>query len=115
VLALDQQLEKVAPNLEEGNQERVSTGEAETNPDAVTVTLAVTPAEGEVLVTAEECANNFGGRLALALRPYGEHTIVGTGSTWSETGTPPFCSQLFGLGLPDLKETEGAAEASGQP
>jgi pilus assembly protein CpaB len=115
VLALDQQLEKVAPNLEGGDEERVSTGEAETNPDAETVTLAVTSAEGEVLVTAEECANNFGGRLALALRPYGEHTTVGTGPTWSETGTPPFCSQLFGLGLPDLKETEGAAQASGQP
>jgi pilus assembly protein CpaB len=116
VLALDQQVEKVAPNLDEGaDEERVPTGEAETNPDAATVTLAVTPAEGEVLVTAEECGNNFGGRLALALRPYGEHTTVDTGLTWSETGRAPFCSQLFGLGLPDLKETEGAAEASGQP
>jgi pilus assembly protein CpaB len=115
VLALDQQLEKVAPNLEAGDEERVPTGEAETNSDASTVTLAVTPAEGEVLVTAEECASNFGGRLALALRPYGEHTTVETGPTWSETGTPPFCSQLFGLGLPDLKETEGAAQTSSQP
>jgi pilus assembly protein CpaB len=115
VLALDQQLEKVAPKLDEGEEQRVPTGEGETNPDAATVTLAVTPVEGEVLVTAEECGNNFGGRLALALRPYGEHTIVETGPTWSETGTPPLCSQLFGLGLPDLKESGGVAETSGQP
>jgi pilus assembly protein CpaB len=115
VLALDQQVEKVSPNLEAGEEQRVPTGEGETNPDAATVTLAVTPVEGEVLVTAEECGNNFGGRLALALRPYGEHTIVETGPTWSETGTPPLCSQLFGLGLPDLKESGGVAETSGQP
>jgi len=115
VLALDQQVEKVAPKLDESEEQRVPTGEAQTNPDAATVTLAVTPVEGEVLVTAEECANNFGGRLALALRPYGEHTTVETGPTWSETGTPPLCSQLFGLGLADLKESGGAAETSSQP
>jgi pilus assembly protein CpaB len=115
VLALDQQVEKVSPNLEAGEEQRVSTGEGETNPDAATVTLAVTPAEGEVLVTAEECGNNFGGRLALALRPYGEHTTVEMGPTWSETGTPPFCSQLFGLGLPDLRESEGVAQTSSEP
>lgn len=106
VLALDQQLEKVAPKFEEGEEEGVSTGEGETDPEAVTVTLAVTPVEGEVLVTAEECAANFGGRLALALRPFGEHTNVGVRSTWSETGTPPYCSQLFGVGLENLKQDE---------
>jgi len=105
VLALDQQIEKVAPKLEDGGEERVSTGEGETDPEAVTVTLAVTPVEGEVLVTAEECADNFGGRLALALRPFGEHTAVGLRSTWSETGGLPYCSQLFGVGLKNLKES----------
>jgi pilus assembly protein CpaB len=120
VLALDQQVEKVAPNLEAGDEERVPTGEAETNPDAETVTLAVTPVEGEVLVTAEECANNFGGRLALALRPFGEHTSVGVRSTWSETGGPPICSQLFGLGLANLKaeaeaESQTPTQGSTQP
>ena len=107
VLALDQQLEKVAPMFEEGQEERTLTGEGETNPDAATVTLAVTPVEGEVLVTAEECADNFGGRLALALRPFGEHTAVEVRSTWSETGKVPFCSQLF-----DLKNLEGSVEES---
>jgi pilus assembly protein CpaB len=115
VLALDQQIEQVAPKLEEGQEQRVSTGESETNAEATTVTLAVTPVEGEVLVTAEECANNFGGRLALALRPFGEHTTVEARSTWSETGTPPLCSQLFGLGLIDLKESVGEAQTASQP
>jgi len=106
VLALDQQIEKVAPKLEDGQEERVSTGEGETDPEAVTVTLAVTPVEGEVLVTAEECADNYGGRLALALRPFGEHTTVGLRSTWSETGGLPYCSELFGVGLKNLKQSE---------
>ncbi len=106
VLALDQQIEKVAPKLEDGQEERVFTGEGETDPEAVTVTLAVTPVEGEVLVTAEECADNFGGRLALALRPFGEHTAVGVRSTWSETAGLPYCSQLFGVGLKNLKQSE---------
>jgi pilus assembly protein CpaB len=105
VLALDQQIEKVAPKLEEGDEQRVATDEGEIEPEAVTVTLAVTPVEGEVLVTAEECASNFGGRLALALRPFGEHTAVTLRSIWPETGTPPYCSELFGVGLRNLKQT----------
>jgi Flp pilus assembly protein CpaB len=105
VLALDQQIEKVAPKLEEGDEERVATDEGEIEPEAVTVTLAVTPVEGEVLVMAEECASNFSGRLALALRPFGEHTAVTVRSTWPEGGTPPYCSELFGVGLSNLKQT----------
>ena len=112
VLALDQQVEKVAPKFEEGQEERTPTGEGETNPEAVTVTLAVTPVEGEVLTVAEECAGNFGGRLALALRPFGEHNTVETRSTWSETGSPPLCSQLFGL--KDLKGSEEGSQAPSQ-
>jgi pilus assembly protein CpaB len=102
VLALDQEMEKVAPKVEGGTEAQTSAAEGETKPEAVTVTLAVAPVEGEVLTVAEECAGNFGGRLALALRPFGEHNTVETRSTWSETGTPPLCSQLFGVGLSDL-------------
>jgi len=114
VLALDQQVEKVAPKFEEGQEERTPTGEGETKPEAVTVTLAVAPVEGEVLTVAEECAGNFGGRLALALRPFGEHNTVETRSTWSETGSPPLCSQLFGMGLENLKGEEGGSGAPSQ-
>ena len=114
VLALDQKVEKVAPKFEEGQEERTPTGEGETKPEAVTVTLAVAPVEGEVLTVAEECAGNFGGRLALALRPFGEHNTVETRSTWSETGSPPLCSQLFGMGLENLKGEEGGSGAPSQ-
>jgi len=102
VLALDQEMEKVAPKVEGDTEAQTAAAEGETKPEAVTVTLAVAPVEGEVLTVAEECAGNFGGRLALALRPFGEHDTVETRSTWSETGTPPLCSGLFGVGLSDL-------------
>ena len=115
VLALDQDVETVAPEVEDGEEERVSTGESETNPEASTVTLAVTPVEGEVLTVAETCADNFGGRLALALRPFGEHSSVEVRSTWSETDGPPVCSQLFDLGLENLKDEEENEAPTPQP
>jgi pilus assembly protein CpaB len=112
LLALDQQVEKVAPKLEDIEDERVSTGEGETDPEAVTVTLAVAPVEGEVLAVADKCADNYGGRLALALRPFGDHTTVEVRPTWSETGEPPLCSQLFGVSLANLSGDEGGSEPS---
>jgi Flp pilus assembly protein CpaB len=115
VLALDQQVEKVAPKFEDGEEEeeeRISTGEGETDPEDVTVTLAVAPVEGEVLTVADKCADNFGGRLALALRPFGDHTTVEVRSTWSETGPTQLCSQLFGVELRNLKGTEEESTAS---
>lgn len=119
VLALDQQVEEVAPKVEDGEETRVSVGEGDTDPEAVTVTLAVTPVEGEVLTVADECADNFSGRLALALRPFGDDTTVENRSSWLETAGPPLCSQLFGVGLEDLKDSgeESAAPVlpSSQP
>ena len=110
VLALDQEIEKVAPKVEGSTEAQTAAAEGETKPEAVTVTLAVAPVEGEVLITAEECAGNFGGRLALALRPFGEHNTVETRSTWPETGTPPLCSGLFGMGLSDLSGNSGESQ-----
>jgi len=122
VLALDQQVEKVAPKFEdgeEGEEERISTGEGKIEPEAVTVTLAVTPKEGEVLVTADQCADNYGGRLALALRPFGDHTTVEARSAWPEEADelPPRCAYLFGVGLSNLKaeEEEGSAAPTPPP
>jgi len=118
VLALDQQVEKVAPKFEDSEEgeegERISTGEGKIEPEAVTVTLAVAPVEGEVLVVADKCAGNYGGRLALALRPFGDHTTVEVRSTWSETGETPLCSQLFGVGLKNLKGIEEETSVSSQ-
>jgi pilus assembly protein CpaB len=118
VLALDQQLEKVAPKFEDGaDEERTTTGEGETDPEAVTVTLAVTPKEGEVLVTAETCADNFGGRLGLAVRPFGDHTTVELRTSWpeEEKELPPRCAYLFGVGLSNLKAEADEESATSTP
>jgi pilus assembly protein CpaB len=114
VLALDQEMDKVAPEVEGDEQTRVASAGSKTKPDAVTVTLAVAPVEGEVLATADQCAENFSGRLALALRPFGDHDTVEVRPTWSETGPTPLCSQFFGIGLQNLKEAPGESEGSSQ-
>jgi pilus assembly protein CpaB len=74
---------------------------SEANPEATTVTLAVSPVHGEVLTVAEACGQNFGGRLALALRAFGDSGAVETRSVWAENGAPPTCAGL--LGLPGLQ------------
>jgi pilus assembly protein CpaB len=115
VLALDQEMEKAVPKVEDGQEAQTAAAEGETNPKAVTVTLAVTPLEGEVLTTAEVCSKNFGGRLALALRPFGEHDAIEGRSTWSETGSTPVCSQLFAMGLADLSGEQGGSQSPVAP
>jgi len=119
LLALAQQVAKVAPKFEDSEEgeeeERISTGEGKTDPEAVTVTLAVAPVEGEVLAVADKCADNFQGRLALALRPYGDHDIVGGRLFWSETGETPLCSQLFGVDMKTLKGNDEEVLAPSQP
>ncbi len=67
------------------------------NPEATTVTLAVSPVHGEVLTAAENCGQNFSGRLALALRAFGDSTPVETRSVWADNGAPPTCAALLGL------------------
>ena len=67
------------------------------NAEASSVTLAVSPVHGEVLTAAETCGKNFNGRLALALRPFGESDLVGTRAQWADDGAPPGCAALLGL------------------
>ena len=61
------------------------------------MTLAVSPVHGEVLPPPRRCGKNFGGRLALALRPFGESGLVGTRAQWADDGAPPSCAALLGL------------------
>jgi pilus assembly protein CpaB len=75
----------------------VSDEGADADADAGTVTLAVSPVHGEVLTVAETCGTNFGGRLALALRAFGDSAGVGTRSVWASDGPPPSCAALLGL------------------
>src|SRR3990170_499331 len=69
-------------------------GSADSNPDATTVTLAVSPVHGEVLTVAGTCGQNNGGRLALALRGFGDSGLMGTRAQWAEDGAPPTCAAL---------------------
>ena len=74
-----------------------SVSEEEDSLGAATVTLAVSPAHGEVLTVAETCGQNFSGRLALALRGFGDSSPVETRSVWADDGAPPTCAALLGL------------------
>jgi pilus assembly protein CpaB len=56
-----------AEDTEEGSSQRVRNSEARPNPEAATVTVAVTPEEAERLYLAE--AN---GRIRLSVRPFGD-------------------------------------------
>jgi pilus assembly protein CpaB len=68
VLALSQTIVDVAPDSEAGaNGQRVRNSEAKPQPDATTVTMALTPEQAQRLYLAES-----NGRLRLALRPFGD-------------------------------------------
>jgi pilus assembly protein CpaB len=92
VLAVDQEITN--PNAE-----------ASTNPDdskdaneaATTLTLAVTPIQGEVIAMADVCGDNHGGRLSVSLRGTGDSAIVGNRTQWANDGPPPLCSEVLGI------------------
>ncbi len=65
--------------------------------DATTVTLAATPIQGEVLALADACRLNFEGRLAVAVRSFGDSGAVTSRTEWPADGAPPNCASLFGL------------------
>lgn len=96
VLSIDQEVARALPSESEGGDGTVAP-DADANPEAATVTLAVAPAHGEVLTMAETCAANFGGRLALALRGFGDESVVGTRTEWPENGPPPTCAAMLGI------------------
>lgn len=100
VLSIDQQV--ALPSAGEGGQTTAppATEGGDAEAEASTVTLAVSPVHGEVLTVAETCGQNNGGRLALALRAFGDSKEVGTRSVWASNGPPPTCAAL--LGLPSL-------------
>jgi pilus assembly protein CpaB len=79
-----------------------STGE---NPDdqedsdnkATTVTLLATPTASEVLALADTCRMNFEGRIALAVRSFGDDAAVGNRGVWANDGPTPDCFTLMGI------------------
>jgi Flp pilus assembly protein CpaB len=69
----------------------------ESDEKATTVTLLATPAQSEVLVLADACRANHGGRIGLAVRSYGDAGRFDQRSEWPAAGEPPTCAGLFGL------------------
>jgi len=94
VLSVDQDI--AIPSLDTEGAPSVG-GDADSNAEATTVTLAVSPVHGEVLTVAETCGQNNGGRLALALRGFGDSGLMGTRAQWAEDAAPPSCAALLGL------------------
>ncbi len=92
VLSVDQDVTRALVN--EGEEAPVVGDGTDANPEATTVTLAVSPAHGEVLTVAEACATP---RLALALRGFGDSSPVETRTVWAEDGAAPTCAALLGL------------------
>ena len=92
VLSVDQDVTRAV--VSEGEAAPVVGDGTEVNSEATTVTLAVSPAHGEVLTVAEACATP---RLALALRGFGDSTPVANRTVWAEDGAAPTCAALLGL------------------
>ncbi len=93
VLSVDQDVALTA--VDESAEGAPAVGEgAEANSEATSVTLAVSPAHGEVLTVAEACAEP---RLALALRALGDGSAIETRSIWDQGGPAPTCAALLGL------------------
>ncbi len=99
VLSIDQDVALTAVNEGSAGAPSVSDEGESSNPDATTVTLAVSPVHGEVLTVAETCGQNFSGRLALALRAFGDSSLVETRSVWADNGASPNCAALMGLSI----------------
>jgi len=94
VLSIDQ---SVASPVAGGQGAPPPAEDGQSNADASSVTLALSPVHGEVLTVAETCGKNNGGRLALALRPFGESGLVGSRAQWADDGAPPSCAAILGL------------------
>jgi len=79
--------------------------EASANPDdaksadetATSVTLMVTPTQGEVLAMSDVCGDNHGGRLSLSLRGPGDSAKLSNRTEWAEGGPPPGCAEVLGI------------------
>ncbi len=96
VLSIDQNVALTTINEGAGGTPAVTQDDG-SSPEAATVTLAVSPTQGEVLTVAETCGNIFSGRLALALRGFGDSSPVASRAVWAEDGEAPTCAALLGL------------------
>jgi len=91
VLAIDQEVTN--PNAESSSDDTSK----DTKESATSLTLAVTPTQGEVLAMADVCGDNHGGRLSLSLRAFGDETKLGNRTEWANDGPPPSCAEVLGI------------------
>jgi pilus assembly protein CpaB len=71
--------------------------QAEGDEEATTITLLANPSQAEVLAVADTCRTNFGGRIAVSLRSYGDDGRFAPRSEWPADGAPPSCAEIMGL------------------
>ncbi|HEV8573759.1 MAG TPA: Flp pilus assembly protein CpaB [Dehalococcoidia bacterium] len=92
VLAIDQEVTN--PNAESSSDPDQA---KDTKESATSLTLAVTPTQGEVLAMADVCGDNHGGRLSLSLRGAGDEAKLGNRTEWANDGPPPSCAEVLGI------------------
>ena len=92
VLAVDQEITN--PNAEASSNPDDAKAADET---ATSVTLMVTPIQGEVLAMADVCGDNHGGRLSLSLRGPGDSAKLSNRTEWPDGGPPPGCAEVLGI------------------
>jgi pilus assembly protein CpaB len=64
---------------------------------ATTLTVQVSPTQGEVLSMAEVCGSNHGGRISVSLRAPGDTSAVPGRAVYAENSPPPTCSSVLGI------------------
>jgi len=92
VLAVDQTTTN--PNAEASSDASKST---QANQAATSMTLGVSPIQGETLAMAETCAHNHGGRLSASLRGVGDGQALSNRTQWPADGPPPTCAKVLGV------------------
>ena len=92
VLAVDQTTTN--PNAETSSEPDTS---KKANETATSMTLAVSPIQGETLAMGELCAHNHGGRLTASLRGVGDTSDLPNRTQWPAGGPPPTCAAVLGV------------------
>jgi pilus assembly protein CpaB len=64
---------------------------------ATTLTVQVSPTQGEVLSMAEVCGSNHGGRISVSLRAPGDTSAVPGRAVYADNSPPPTCSGVLGI------------------
>ena len=92
VLAVGQEITN--PNSEASSNSDDAKSADET---ATSVTIMVTPTQGEVLAMSDVCGDNHGGRLSLSLRAPGDTAKLSNRTEWADGGPAPGCAEVLGI------------------